>query len=221
MCVAVLSDRAQSDLGQLHAVSPPVGDVTVPSLGCRWEMMCPCLPQSAFDLLGCPHSMGKTGSVSTAVLPLGKICCCGLCAVRSLDPVWWQDLATGRHGSVLAVPPTCCQLVLCCSFPIQGEIPFLWEFPLSWRDMPILALYSPCVTTCKPHMELSFPEPPPGRGLVPRVSLLSPRECQPVQWDPFPKQPARAPVGVSLWAPCSPPRLLRANPCLHTHALGV
>lgn len=129
-------------------------------------------PQSVFDLLGCPHSMEKTGSVSAAVLPLGKSVAVG-CRLSDPDPVWWQELAAGRHsavgGSVLAVPPTCCQLVLCCSFPIQAEIPFLWEFPLSWQDMLMLALRSPPVTTCNPHMELSFSEPALGRWMVPRV----------------------------------------------------
>lgn len=42
--MAVLLDGARCDLGQLHAVPPPVGDVTVPSQGCRWEVMCSLPP---------------------------------------------------------------------------------------------------------------------------------------------------------------------------------
>lgn len=67
--------------------------------------------------------MGKTGSVSAAVLPLGKSVAVGS---GLSDPL---ILCGGRIWLLadvvlfVTVPPTCCQLVLCCSFPIQGEIP--------------------------------------------------------------------------------------------------
>lgn len=188
-------------MGQLLVVPPPVGGMTVPSQGCRWEVMCPCPPQSVFDLLGCPHSMGKTGSVSAAVLPLGKSVAVGsglsdpliLCGGR----LWLlADMVLLVAVSWLCHPPVA-TLFYAAPFPSREKFPFFVGIST------FLARHAHAGTArslCN-HLQTSygarlFQNLPWENGWFSGSSSCLPRESQPVQWDPFPKQPFL--VGVSL-----------------------
>lgn len=110
-----------------------------------------------------------------------------------------RPMVLGRHGavggSVLAAPPTPHHLPWCCPFPGKGEIPFLWEFPLSWQGVPAPAPHGSLLTSCIPRVEVSFPEPALGGWTVPRDPLPSPGDSRPGQGDPLPKEATQGSAG--------------------------
>lgn len=160
--------------------------------------------------------MGKTGSVTVSasqpsrenlllwVCPNGPKPQCGYS--KPCDPVWWQDPVLGRHCAVdcclaCSTHPSPASPVL-CPFPSKGEIPFLWEFPLCWYDMPALAGTAwSRLTFCKPCVEASFPEPVPRKWLIPGDPLSASRRklACPTGGSLFLRKPASA----GWWA-CHP-----------------
>lgn len=143
-------------------------------------------PLSVFDLLGCPHSMGKTGSVSAAVLPLGKSVAVG----RGLsDPlilyggrVWLlADTVLLVALSWLCHPPVASSSYA-APFPSREKFPFCgnFHFPgktcLCWHcTVPCNHLQTSCGTrlsrTCPEKMDGS--QGPPAFCLQEKASLSS------------------------------------------------
>ena len=132
-------------------------------------------------------------------------------------------MVPGRHGavdvSVLAAPPTCRQLSLCCPFPGKGEIPFSWEFPLFLARRACAGTARSPLTSCRPCVEVSFPDPALGRWMGP--SSISRKKAGLASGTLFPRKLPRAlpdhrgvPMGSLLSMLAGPGRAVLVHTCL-------